>query len=217
MYLLRIIDELGSRAISVRHSLTVLAHCLRATRFPAFIPVARAFIPEIQTVLFLSFDEKSGFLRDRIHNLTRAIIDLLLYHIPLSDEPELPRSPPATKASPRPSDEEFELPFDPRARKRGATVVSKRAPQVQAIPPPAAPISFSLLPAVPMPDTLKPDFLEEIIRPTISVQEIKPEAPAPPPDPPAPVSTPRTEEDWLTVNDPRMISNLQLDDFIESC
>lgn len=82
--LLRVFDELGSHPGPVYKALIIMLSILR-TGHENFIKVCRALVPEIQTVLYLSFGEKRVNFRDQIHLIAAAIYDFLMYEAPLPD------------------------------------------------------------------------------------------------------------------------------------
>ena len=139
--LLRVFDEFGSHPIPVYRSLSILLMLLKSGR-DTFIPVARALVPEIQTVLYLSFGEKRVLFRDQIHLMATSIYYFLMYDATLPDITDLERNmtssvkvhlppPPvddssmikpkvfmsqsAPKSSEPNEDEDMDIPFEPKA------------------------------------------------------------------------------------------------------
>lgn len=124
--LCKVFDEFGSHPIPIYKALIILYSCLKGGT-DAFFKVARTLVPEIQTVLYLSFNHKRVTFREQIHKLARAIYEYLMYDVPLPDEVDLnSRIPPSSSndvAYSDSSDDEEQpnsqpLPFDVHQMKR---------------------------------------------------------------------------------------------------
>ncbi|KAH0787235.1 hypothetical protein GPJ56_008746 [Histomonas meleagridis] len=89
--LLRVFDEFGSHPIPVYRALSILLMLLKSGR-STFVPVARALVPEIQTILYLSFGEKRVLFRDQIHLMATSIYYFLMYDAALPDISEIERN-----------------------------------------------------------------------------------------------------------------------------
>lgn len=212
--LLRVFDELGSHPMPVYKALVIMLSCLKCNYRDKFIPVARSLVPEIQTVLYLSFGEIHPMLRDEIHLMAAAIYDFLMYDVPLPDIEDFSRArrvthrpapppeeyenvqpvtfeeteappPPPPPTPPKEEESDIELEFDPRARP----------------PPPPEPVY------VPPP----PPPVEEIL----DVKQPEPE-PEPEPEPPKEEII-KTEKDLLVIGELRKITKVQYDEAIDSC
>jgi hypothetical protein len=78
-HLFHAIDDCGSHPSPVYKSLMILIHCLLSPHSEEFIIVGQLLIPEIQTIMYLSFDDKSSPFRDRIHAMADAIYRFLIF------------------------------------------------------------------------------------------------------------------------------------------
>ena len=76
--LLRVFDEFGSHPIPVFRALSILLTLLKKGQHD-FVPVARALVPEIETVLHLTFNDKRTLLRPQIHSMAHDIYNFLMY------------------------------------------------------------------------------------------------------------------------------------------
>ncbi|KAK8852462.1 hypothetical protein M9Y10_017438 [Tritrichomonas musculus] len=82
--LLREFDEHGSHPKPVYKALLIMFSLLK-TNNQNYIHVCRALVPEIQSILYLSFGDKRVLFRDQIHLMAAAIYDFLMYEAPLPD------------------------------------------------------------------------------------------------------------------------------------
>lgn len=96
LQLVKIFDTMGSHPIQVFKSLSIMSFCLRNNP-NLFSPIGRYFIPEIQTLLYLSFQDRNGTFRDSIHALSIAIYDNLMYKAELPENPDISQARPKRK------------------------------------------------------------------------------------------------------------------------
>lgn len=134
--LLAAIDEHGTYSLPVLKALNILFVGLKENT-NNFVDAARALTPEIRTILFLSFTERSDPYREQVHALTQTIYEFLAYKVPLPQSSEATRphrarsnsvaakprekkvTPPPPPPEPQPAnieqeDSDEELPFDLR-------------------------------------------------------------------------------------------------------
>lgn len=233
--LLKIYDDMGSHPIPVYKSLIILLFLLKSGS-KNYINVARALVPEIQTVLYLSFGEKRVTFRDQIHLMASAIYNFLMYEAPLPDAGDFhdklsgntniyKRPPPPqpqeenislsavarARKRPQPTEEEDdELPFDPRALKkevRNSFNPFSSHPTLLEPPPPPEPAPAEAIFNDPIP--------EVITVPSAPIETyVEPE--------PVPVETEPelkdpTAADIMFINQLKLITKTQYDSTIESC
>lgn len=236
--LLRVFDELGSHSSPVYKSLVIMIACLQGANKERFTQVGRALVPEIQTVLYLSFDEIHPAFRDEIHLMASAIYDFLVYEVPLPEINEFntqnrirnkvhrPTPPPEFYADVKQfvfgqEADDDELPFDPRAAK---PKIQRVAPSI--LPPPVAQeppkeIEDMLDLRAPPPKPVEqnpPEILDLTVKQTQPVEApaTKTEVIESQPVPEAPLEN-RVESVLGMISELRTIRKLQYDDTIESC
>lgn len=229
--ILRVFDELGSHSSPVYKSLVIMISCLQGENKERFIQVGRALVPEIQTVLYLSFDEIHPAFRDEIHLMASAIYDFLMYEVPLPEINEFntqnrirnkvhrPTPPPEFYADVKllvfgQETDEDELPFDPRAAK---PKIQRVAPSILPPPvvqePPEEIEDMLDLRVPPEPVVSKPELIDF----TVKQAEVQPpEKIMDAPDSQASLDN-RAESVLGMISELRTIRKLQYDDMIESC
>lgn len=136
--LLRVFDELGSHPVPVFRSLSILLALLKQGQRD-FVPVARALVPEIETVLHLTFKDRRAPLRPRIHAIAQDIYNFLMYDSQLpdiakytggdDDDVRLAEAPAGSDSSEEESD--ADIPFEPAAVRPRADPAP--APQVTPV------------------------------------------------------------------------------------
>jgi hypothetical protein len=228
--LLRIIDDYGSHTHPVYKALYILIYCFHSSYRDHFVMVGRTLVPEIASILYLSFDANSAPFRDRIHCMASAIWYMLMYNAPLPRPEDFgehwvkvthrPAPPPETyqeahvvsfveapPADKPPSDDDTELDFDPRALT--ATMARKLEPLPltddvlsDEQPPAASDLPQQLI-------TIEP---EPVIAPP---PQPEPEAPPPNEDDILPVL--KTGKDLLSLMQLMVIRRMRYDDDMESC
>ena len=80
--ILTLIDEYGSYSQHVMKCLFILQSQIIQNRFE-FASACRALLPEIRSIMFLSFNGKSDKYRDNVHNLVRSIYEFLAFGVPM--------------------------------------------------------------------------------------------------------------------------------------
>ena len=88
--ILSAIDEHGTYSLPVLKALNILFVGLKENT-NNFVDAARSMIPEIRTILFLSFSDKSDPYREQVHALTQTIYEFLAYKVPLPQSSEATR------------------------------------------------------------------------------------------------------------------------------
>jgi hypothetical protein len=216
-HILRLIDDFGSHTTPVYKSLCVLIACMNSQYGDRFARVARVLIPEIQTILCLSFGTVCADHRDQIHAMGDAIYRYLMFDAPLPDVESFgtdwqrlthriappPEADPRTAEPPSPeaadvADESFdseELSFDPRA-----------SPQTRKI---SAINSVSSAPISPKrrrePEAVEPEAVEP---PDL-------DAPLEEPGPPQPIR--KTVKDLIPLPSLFLIHGTCYDDSFDTC
>ena len=76
------IDENGSYSLPVLKALNILYSGLK-TDVAFLAEASKVFLPEIRTILFLSFNDKNDKYRDQIHRLVTVIYEFLAFNSPL--------------------------------------------------------------------------------------------------------------------------------------
>ena len=219
-YLLRIFDELGSHPVPVYKALVIMYYLLKGGNKNCIL-VCRAFVPEIESCLYLSFGEKNTdvsnkvmleTLRTRIHLITSAIYDFLMYEAELPDIHSFDHlkgrvhrpAPPPDESDPEPvgfmyeeppppvEEEDDELDFEVNHAPTSPPVVERYVE-----PPPPPPTIDDLVKMEPVPP---------------------PKAPTPPPPEPEPEIEipPKTEQDLQFIRALQFVSKTVYDDTIES-
>jgi hypothetical protein len=82
---MRIIDDFGSHTPPVYKALYILVSCLHSQWHDNFAAVCKVLLPEIQSILYLTFGAVSAPYRDRIHIMAATIFDHLVYGVELPD------------------------------------------------------------------------------------------------------------------------------------
>lgn len=78
--LLDIIDQYASHSLLVYRALFILDCCLQSSNKDVFAQVARYFAPEIQTIMYLSFQGDSLY-REKVHHIVTEIYGCMICDI----------------------------------------------------------------------------------------------------------------------------------------
>jgi hypothetical protein len=206
-HLLQVIDDGGSHAPPVYKSLYLMIACLKSVNGHNFAQVARALIPEIETIMCLSFKSANTAYRDRVHAMADAIYRFLIFGVELPEPEQFGQSwvKVAHRIAPPPEEygdlvpaqfkreaqsglerkedsDEDELSFDPRALK------AKSSQEVVLL-------DF--------------DDVVQVVQPRIEE--------ALPPVPEKKEVLPKTVQDLLFVEKLRLITDICYDDTLEPC
>lgn len=80
--MLMLIDEYATYSLPVFKTLAIFMNGLHQNRFQ-FVYAAKVFIPEIRSLMLLSFNVANDMYRDQIHYMIQAIYNFLMYKAPL--------------------------------------------------------------------------------------------------------------------------------------
>jgi hypothetical protein len=211
VYLMRIIDEFGSHTLPVYKALFLLVACLQSQWHDNFAAVCRVLLPEIQSILFLTFGTKSAPYRDRIHMMAASIFDHLVYKVELPDLEFYAGKWQFNAHRPSPPSDIYV----------GIEPEQFVAPQVSDIPVPLLPTDeddqgdFASKPSASVAPNPSVEFDLMAVTPVSpSPSRILDDAP-PAKEPPKEVG--KTPDDLLRVTQLKFITQLHFDDGFESC
>jgi hypothetical protein len=208
IYLMRLIDEFGSHTPPVYKALYILVSCLHSQWHDNFAAVCKVLLPEVQSILFLSFGAKNAPYRDRIHHMAASIFDHLVYHVDLPDCEFYAGGWQINAHRPSP-------PSDTYAGVEPAQFVAPELTDIPA-PPPADEddqADFAAKPAAVLPNPSVEFDLMAVT--TVSASSSKMLDDSPPIEEPKEVG--KTPADLIRVTRLKFITQLHFDDGFESC